>query len=281
MRVIREFRVLRVSVKNDSPTASAGTLPISETFLSIQGEGKLSGVPSFFVRLAGCNLRCTWCDTPYASWNPESVTRTIDSVVEEAIASKAKHVVVTGGEPMIFDRVDALLAGLRDAGMHITIETAGTVFRNVAFDLMSISPKLSNSDPAGDARDTEGKWLKLHQARRINLSALQALIDNTRCYGTSSNTEAEAGTPVPPPASPPVRDMQLKFVVAEKRDLAEAESLLKQLHGWKADDVLLMPEGVAPPTPEQRAWVADECVRRGWRYCARLHIELFGNKRGT
>ncbi len=248
-----------------NPPTSA-TLPTSETFLSIQGEGKLAGVPSFFIRLSGCNLRCAWCDTPYASWNPEGTTRAVTSLIDEAIASKAKHVVVTGGEPMMFDRVEQLLTGLRDAGLHITIETAGTVFRSVACDLMSMSPKLSNSDPVGDARDADGKWLKLHQAKRINIAALQALIDASR--------------PVTDTLAPP-RDLQLKFVVSTPRDVEEVEALLARLHGWNRDDVLLMPEGIAPPSSQTRAWIVNECLGRGWRYCSRLHIELFGNKRGT
>ena len=65
------------------------TLPISETFFSVQGEGKLTGVPSFFIRTSGCNLRCTWCDTPYASWNPERTIRSVDELVDEVVASGA------------------------------------------------------------------------------------------------------------------------------------------------------------------------------------------------
>ncbi|MFO0858830.1 MAG: 7-carboxy-7-deazaguanine synthase QueE [Phycisphaerales bacterium] len=247
----------------------SSTLPISETFLSVQGEGKLTGVPSFFIRLSGCNLRCTWCDTPYASWNPDGAQRTIASLIDEAVASKVGHVVVTGGEPLIFERIDELLSGLRDAGLHITIETAGTVFRSVPFDLMSISPKLSNSDPVGDPRDADGKWLKLHQARRINLAALQALIDAAR--------DAEIGSRF----SRRTRDLQLKFVVSTPLEISEIEALLGQLQRWNRDDVLLMPEGVVLPSHEKKAWIVNECIARGWRYCSRLHIELFGNKRGT
>ncbi|MFG0315120.1 MAG: 7-carboxy-7-deazaguanine synthase QueE, partial [Phycisphaerales bacterium] len=103
------------------------TLPISETFVSIQGEGKLTGTSSWFCRLAGCNLRCTWCDTPYASWNPEKTDRTIESLVEEAVGSGVKHAVLTGGEPMIFKGLVPLSNELAKRGLHITIETAGTV----------------------------------------------------------------------------------------------------------------------------------------------------------
>lgn len=233
------------------------TLPISETFTSIQGEGKLTGVPSHFIRTSGCNLRCRWCDTPYASWSPESHTHEITALVQAAANSGVSHVVVTGGEPMMFEGVSTLTRALRDAGLHITIETAGTIWRDVACDLMSISPKLSDSAPReGDPRDPGGVWRERHQARRLDAQVLQKLLDS-------------------------YADHQLKFVVAGPGDLPEIEQLLASLRGWKAQDVLLMPEGVSPPEAGVRRWLATECVARGWRYCTRLHIDLFGNRRGT
>lgn len=231
-------------------------LPIAETFTSIQGEGKLTGVPSYFVRLSGCNLRCRWCDTPYASWKPETDQRTLDAIVSEAKASGVSHAVITGGEPMIFDAVVPLTAALKHAGMHITIETAGTVMRSPACDLISISPKLANSTPVNDPRDPGGVWAQRHEARRINLEALNGLLG----------------------AFP---ERQLKFVVTGPPDLDEIDALLAKLSGWRNGDVLLMPEGVMPPTAEMKRWLAGECLARDWRYCSRLHIELFGNKKGT
>lgn len=236
---------------------ATGSLPIAEAFVSIQGEGKLTGVPSSFIRLSGCNLRCAWCDTPYASWKPEGSPRPIADLVEDAARSGPRHVVVTGGEPMIFDGVVPLCEGLRSRGLHITIETAGTVYRPLVCDLMSISPKLASSTPReGDARDPGGAWRARHEARRIDTDSLQRLID----------------------AHP---QRQLKFVVCGPGDLAEIEVLLGRLRGWAGGDVMLMPEGVVPPAPETRAWLAGECLKRSWRYCPRLHIELFGNVRGT
>ncbi len=236
--------------------ATGGKLRIAETFLSVQGEGKLTGVPSFFVRVSGCNLRCAWCDTPYASWNPEGPVRSVGELVEEAVASGAKHAVLTGGEPLLFEATGELCRGLKARGVHVTYETAGTVFLDEAADLLSLSPKLSNSTPRGDARDAEGKWAEKHEAQRLHVPVLQRLLDAHR-------------------------DRQLKFVVQGPADLPEIEGLLGQLRGVAAEDVLLMPEGVTTPRREVVAWVLETCLERGWRYCHRLHIELFGNKRGT
>lgn len=247
------------------------SLPISETFTSIQGEGKLTGVPSLFIRLSGCNLRCRWCDTPYASWAPESTARSIDDLVHLARqqhSRNVRHAVLTGGEPMMFPGLTELSARLAEF-MHITIETAGTVIPDGGVDchLMSISPKLASSTPRNDPRDPSGAWAARHEERRLNIPTLQRLIDE---HAGSAETR---------------RDVQLKFVAspppALEADLEEIESVLSRLHGWRPDDVLLMPEGVAPPTAGHRAAVAAACQARGWRYCGRLHIELFGNTRGT
>jgi 7-carboxy-7-deazaguanine synthase len=235
-------------------------LPISEVFLSVQGEGKLTGVPSYFIRVSGCNLRCRWCDTPYASWQPDGAPHTIDDLVSGALASAAHHVVLTGGEPMIFPAIETLARRLRDAQRHITVETAGTVHRSLPCDLMSISPKLSSSTPGSastpDPRDPTGAWRLRHEQRRLDFTALQQLID---------------GYP----------HRQLKFVVTGRQDLAEIDEVLGRLSGWTTGDVMLMPEGVGAPDPDLQAWLVAECIRRDWRFCPRLHIALFGNTRGT
>lgn len=242
------------------------SIPISETFVSIQGEGKLAGMPSLFVRVSGCNLRCRWCDTPYASWKPDGAQRTIDSLVEEARAAAARgvrHAVLTGGEPMMFAQLTELSARIAasiaegGAGMHVTIETAGTVIPDggVTCDLMSISPKLANSTPRDDARDPGGGWAVRHEARRINVAVLQRLIDE-------------------------FASRQLKFVVSAEDDVAEIDDLLGRLRGWRPEDVLVMPEGTPPARGHIDAAVRL-CLARGWRYCHRLHLDLFGNVRGT
>ncbi len=256
--------------------AGTDTLPVSETFISVQGEGVLAGTPSWFVRLSGCNLRCAWCDTPYASWRPATAggrgagLRTVADLCAEATAARWKgspvrHAVVTGGEPMMFEGVGALCSALATS-LHLTIETAGTVLRPVACHLMSISPKLANSTPTVQQAVALGgagaaPWPARHEATRLNVPALQGLLD---AHGAPGR--------------------QLKFVVradALAADVAEIDALLVRLRGWSAADVLLMPEGVVPPTADARERVEQVCARYGWRYCPRLHIELFGNVRGT
>ena len=117
-------------------------------FYTIQGEGALTGVPSVFIRTSGCNLRCRWCDTPYASWEPEGRDWSLDEIVAEVRQHPARHCVITGGEPMVAKELPELLSMLADAGYHLTIETAGTVPPDgIPCGLASLSPKLSNSTP--------------------------------------------------------------------------------------------------------------------------------------
>lgn len=233
------------------------TLPISETFVSIQGEGKLTGVPSWFCRLSGCNLRCTWCDTPYASWEPEKTMRSIDELVDEAVASGAPHAVLTGGEPMMFDGLVELSQKLARRGMHITVETAGTlILPGLVCHLMSISPKLANSTPVDDPRDPKGAWAQRHEQRRLNYEAINELIASSKAC-------------------------QLKFVVSSPNDLEEIDQVLEGVVGYQQSDVMLMPEGVSVPEPDSIRWVIDACMERGWSYCPRVHVQLFGDTRGT
>jgi 7-carboxy-7-deazaguanine synthase len=223
-------------------------LRIAEIFYSIQGEGSLLGVPSVFVRSSGCNLRCSWCDTPYTSWNPEGDDWTLERILAAVDAYAARHVVVTGGEPMIAREIVDLTRRLRQSGRHITIETAGTVFAPVECDLMSISPKLANSTPPGE-------WAERHERLRIRPETLRRLM---AAY-----------------------DYQLKFVIAQPDDVPEALDLVRALHA-DAGKVILMPEGVEAGVLRDRGvWLAEVCKREGFRFSPRLHVELYGNRRGT
>ncbi len=237
-------------------------MKIAELFYSLQGEGALLGVPSVFIRTSGCNLRCAWCDTPYTSWQPEGAELSLDRILDEVKAHPARHVVVTGGEPMIAPEIIALTERLRRGGWHITIETAGTVFQPVACDLMSISPKLSNSTPlAGRSSWSEGdpqvaaRWAAQHDRLRINCPVLRDLMSRY--------------------------EYQLKFVIEKPADLEEVRELVSSL---SADPrrVILMPEGTDRDLLRDRgAWLAEIAKAEGFRYTPRLHVELWGNRRGV
>jgi 7-carboxy-7-deazaguanine synthase len=228
---------------------------ISEIFHSLQGEGELAGVPSVFVRTSGCNLRCNWCDTPYASWSPEGTSMTVAEILAAVAAHPARHVVLTGGEPMIAPGIHDLAAALKNLGYHITIETAATIAPGgIACDLASLSPKLLNSAP--DTR-LDAAWRQKHETLRRQPAVVRAWLDRG--------------------------GYQLKFVVAQESDLGEIESLLA---AWGVEiprtKVLLMPEGITVEALRARAaWLGELCKARGYRYAPRLHVELYGNQRGT
>ena len=223
-------------------------MKIAELFYSLQGEGSLVGVPSVFIRSSGCNLRCAWCDTPYTSWAPEGLEWALDESEDEVGSHPARHVVITGGEPMIQPDIVPLTERLRARGLHITVETAGTVFQPVACDLMSISPKLSNATPPG-------RFAAQHDRIRIQPSVLAQLM--TRY------------------------EYQLKFVVVNPADLEEIHALLRALEA-PAGRVILMPEGIDQAQLAARGqWLAEICKSEGFRFSPRLHIDLWGARRGV
>ena len=228
-------------------------MKIAELFFSIQGEGRLLGVPSSFVRTTGCPLRCVWCDSDYTSWHPRGETMTVEQILSRLSEFPTRHVVVTGGEPLLASGIADLCAALRSNGYHITIETAAVVFKPLACDLASVSPKLSNSIPH---QREGGRWAKRHDRLRLRLDVIQAFLDGS--------------------------DYQLKFVIERPEDVEEAREIVGQLRGVEPDKVLLMPQGVhADELARRGAWLVEVCKRHGFRYCPRLHIELFGNRRGT
>lgn len=228
-------------------------LRIAEIFHSVQGEGIWAGVPSTFVRVSGCNLRCIWCDTPYASWKPEGPTMDVSEIVEQVVAANLDHVVLTGGEPMLFDPIEELARVLKDEGKTITIETAGTIYRDLPCDLMSISPKLGHSTPTEDAA-----WAKRHEELRLQPDVLRQL---TTTY-----------------------PFQLKFVVSDPNsgEIAEIESILDQIGNVEPNRVMLMPEGRDATTLWNKAkQLVPIAMERNWRLAPRLQIDLFGDTRGT
>jgi 7-carboxy-7-deazaguanine synthase len=228
-------------------------MKVAEIFYSIQGEGRLAGVPSAFVRTAGCNLACSWCDSPYTSWEPQGEPLPVAEVLDHVAAFPTRHAVVTGGEPLIAPGIEDLCAGLGARGYHITIETAATVFKPVVCDLASLSPKLANSTPWQRA---DGRFAERHERQRLRPDVIRAFLERY--------------------------DYQLKLVMDRPEDVAEVLALLEQLPGVDRSRVLLMPQGVAREELDQRGpWLVEACKKHGFRYCPRLHIELYGNRRGT
>ena len=238
-------------------------LPINELFYSLQGEGKLTGVPSVFVRTSGCNLRCWFCDSYHTSWEPKGAWLSVSELIEEVESySEADHVVVTGGEPMIHDDCVSLLEELSDRGYHTTVETNGTIFRDAPIDLASISPKLASSTPTAEKDPKgDGEWRKKHENRRIDMEALTELVDT---YNS-----------------------QLKFVVTGREDMGEIENRVERIREQTSSnvsnsDVLLMPEGVTRDQLDKgRTVVAELAQEYGYRYTPRLHVDLWNDAPGT
>jgi 7-carboxy-7-deazaguanine synthase len=302
---------------------------IAEIFHSLQGEGRLTGVDSVFVRASGCNLRCGFCDTPYASWSPEGEDLSVDEILDKVQAvstqplavnidskggtvpifagtmlawsakmglsplpaisqdlspfqdsspvhsphpsslppnpSSPKHVVLTGGEPMLFAELIPLSIALRNAGWHITIETSGTLYLPVACDLMSISPKLSNSTPCATAglsssaehppSENDPRWTHRHETNRNQPQIVNRLI-------------AEY-------------DYQIKFVIDTTSDCQEAEEYLSSIPLIDRARVMFMPQGTDPEAlAAKNQWLEPYCSAHGLTFCPRRHVEWFGTGRG-
>jgi 7-carboxy-7-deazaguanine synthase len=226
---------------------------IAEIFLSIQGEGFLTGTESVFVRTSGCNLRCWFCDTPYASWKPEGEDVPVEEIVSRVDRLQRPHVVLTGGEPMLFAELIPLSAALRRSSRHVTVETAGTLYLPLECDLMSISPKLSNSTPAPE-RDP--RWACRHERSRHAPEVIRRLVAEY-VY-------------------------QFKFVVDRIEDCQEVEHYLAEFSEIDPSRVMLMPQGTDMATLTEKAeWLEPYCAKRGLRFCPRRQIEWFGLTRGT
>jgi 7-carboxy-7-deazaguanine synthase len=229
-----------------------GWLRISEIFESIQGEGASAGAPSVFVRLATCNLRCSWCDTRYTwDWAAYDYDREVTRVAVEDVAGKilasdaGSHVVITGGEPLLQQPALIELMRALPAARHVEIETNGTVAPVAELvarvDQWNVSPKLANS---GESRE-----------RRITRDSLLVLLGTGRAW--------------------------LKLVLESSADIDEVECLLAEL-AWPRDRVLLMPQASSRETLAERApMVLRVATERGLRTSPRLHVERWGGRRGV
>ena len=222
-----------------------------EIFASIQGEGASLGQPSTFVRLAVCNLRCSWCDTAY-TWDWSKFTRAeqvmslpVDAVVGAVTTLAPRRVVITGGEPLLQRRQLLPFATmLKERGYWLEVETNGTVLPaglETVIDQFNVSPKLLHSGNEGLARLRPGP--------------LRWFAKDPRAF--------------------------FKFVVQAGSDLAEVEAL-RDDYALPPERVILMPEGrTAEELRERSPWLAEVCAERGYRFSTRLHILIWGDKRGV
>ena len=245
---------------------------VNEIFYSLQGEGFLAGVPSVFIRLAGCPLRCRWCDTKYAQDAAAGNDRSVAEIVRAVKKWPCRHVVITGGEPMIDAELPKLTRELKAADKHITIETAGIAYiADMPCDLMSISPKLSNSTPAVEDR-----------RRKSVIGSLAP----TPVVGAGRTDVAGQGFSGPDIAV--LRelinnyDYQLKFVVDSQDDIAEIQETLARLGNVGAQKVMLMPQAATRDELLSKSpMVADLCKSTGFAFSQRLQVLLWNGRRGV
>ncbi|MHC4737829.1 MAG: 7-carboxy-7-deazaguanine synthase QueE [Planctomycetota bacterium] len=225
-------------------------MKVSEIFYSLQGEGFLAGVPSVFVRLAGCPLRCRWCDTKYAWDESSGQDYSIEEIAEAVRQQQSRFVVITGGEPIVNAELAELAQSLKKNDKHITIETAGIAYvGDLQCDLMSISPKLSNSAPA------EPELAGKHNEERLDTEVLRKLFDEY--------------------------EYQLKFVVDLEDDLQEVQQTIETLGNVDLEKVMLMPQAANREELSAKSpMVADMCKRSGFAFCQRLQVLLWDNERG-
>lgn len=214
---------------------------------TLQGEGRSIGTPTMFLRLAGCNLACSWCDTRYAwDWrtysakdeiHPMTASRIMDTLLQ--MGGDIRHLVISGGEPMLQQKaLGTLIYMLGDHGWFTEVETAGTKAPMILADQFNVSPKLANSlNP-----------LK----KRYKVEALEALRDTGKA--------------------------NFKFVVKEVGDFLEIDQMVQALH---LSPVYIMPEGTNAEVLEHRTHqIVNAIIERGYHYSPRLHIQLYGKQRG-
>ena len=250
--VLHPIRHRNHGVGGENTKTTGGQVPVSEIFLSVQGEGVHAGTPSVFVRTYYCNLTCSWCDTKY-TWLNQAASQpevdyhlmTAEEILEEVRKYACNHVVLTGGEPLLHqDLLVPVLSSLKRTHF-IEVETNGTITPTAEIirlvGCFNVSPKTSNSG--------------VTQRARVRRTALQAFAESGKAW--------------------------FKFVVRERKDLDEIEALMSSLV-LPRERVILMPEGTDRATLLDRGeWLAEICKQRGLRFTPRLQILLYGNRRGT
>lgn len=236
----------------------------SGIFDTVQGEGKLTGYPSVFIRLSQCNLRCQWrnpdgsfttCDTPHTSFEPETSNKmSVDEIVEKILAIDCDHVVVTGGEPYFQKEVTEIIDRLHESGKHVTVETNGTIYRKSKADLVSISLKLESSS-------THPELGQRHNKNRLNYQSLLQFIQS----------------------SP---DFQFKFVINDIQDVHEILTIRNELEGRSGikinDRIWVMPQGISvSQLDDKMLWLVDLCKTYKWKLTDRMHLRIWGHAKGV
>lgn len=267
---------------------------------TLQGEGKMAGIPVIFIRTSGCNLRCIWetdsgdiniCDTPYASCYPEETEDwEIDDIINtiKFNNSSIRHIVISGGEPTAQPIALVQLARQikQKLRFHITLETNGVIYiPELAnwIDFFSISPKLSSSEPTVSKIRKLGKpihesYIRDHKKFRRNIDTLQKYINSCMDMGSYY-----ADKPDREQKRLHYKDFQLKFVISGPSDVEEIrKDFLDHLTFVEPEDIVLMPLGNTREFLSKTYFLTAElAVKNGWRFTPRIHIDLFNDKAGV
>jgi len=271
---------------------------ISEIFRSIQGEGLLTGTPAVFVRTTGCNLRCGFCDTAYASWNPTGQHYDVSDVLDRIFTltspladhdssrlEEITHIVITGGEPMLQPEMVPLTQALAEQGLHITIETAATIHHPVSCSLMSLSPKLSNSTPQSLQEQGSPSLHQFVNGDSQTTSESHPAITPQQPYINERWIEKHEHLRINPGVIRKLTTQythQIKFVIDQIEDVTEVDHFMEEFPAIDRSRVLLMPQATSVAELESKSsWIRNCCHRRGFQFSSRLHITQFGNVPGT
>ncbi len=228
------------------------TINICELFQSIQGEGNLQGMPSVILRLTGCNLNCKWCDTQMLLKDNKGIEYTDEMLLKVLQGYNCSHIIITGGEPTINTNLNELIKILKDNGYYVTVETNATNIIDLDCNLVSMSPKLSNSVPF--TKQDEDK-LAEYNKQRININAIKHYIQNN--------------------------NYQIKFVCRGlQSDIDEVKNILKLIGEYDSTKVMIMP---LADSREQLYFVQKElirlCVKNNLRYANRLQLQVWNNEK--
>ncbi len=250
----------------------------------MQGEGFLAGVPSVFIRVAGCPLRCRWCDTKYAQEAQAGTEYGIDEIVKAVGQWRCRHIVITGGEPMVNDGLPQLARELKAVGKHITIETAGIAYiPDMPCDLMSISPKLSNSMPTAEDIPKGRERQKSEDRRQKTEGRSLAPTPVVGAGPTDLRGKKFSGPDIAVLRKLIANyDYQLKFVVDSVNDLPEIQETLDRIEDVDLEKVMLMPQAADKDALLAKSpVVAEMCKMVGFAFSQRLQILIWNNQKGV